>query len=584
MKKWLCAVLTCLLTVSLAADVFAYPSYDSAGAAMTAAKEAFPAGDPGEVAAVIIHTNDVHVAFEENIGYDGLALYKKELEEKYDHVLLIDAGDAIQGAPIGAISKGAEIVRMMNRLGYDLAVPGNHEFDFGFDALDDCAKALDCGYTCANFCVAGEKPVYEPYRILEAGDLKIGFIGAVAPDTFTKSSIKDILDESGEPKYDFLADKTGDRLSKALQKYIDEVRKKGADIVIFVSHLGNNDSITEQFRCDRIVKKLSGLDMIIDAHSHETYNRTAVDKEGKKIPIAQAGTKLTAFGQLTIYKDGHLEEKLVEEVPRSKDIPFKLVVRGKRKRCVDPEMKKYLDSIVESYDRIMERKVGELSFDMIVREEDGTDISRLQENVLCDFVADAFRAIGQTDIAFVNAGSVRNNLEAGTVTYNSILNILPYSSDVVTAKVTGQMILDALEFGVAVLPVISARFPQVSGVSFSVDPEIKSSVRVDDNNQFLSVDGEYRVSDVKIGGEALDPKKEYTITGTSYLLNGGDGYSMFKDSKILTMTMLSDSEVVIKYIEKNLNGVIPDTYRHTQGRINFTAEDGADQAETKIAA
>ena len=109
--------------------------------------------DAEQVAAVILHTNDAHVAFEDNIGYDGLALYKKELEAVYDHVLLIDAGDAIQGAPIGSVSKGAEIIRMMNRLGYDLAVPGNHEFDYGLEALDDCAEALDCGYTCANFCV-----------------------------------------------------------------------------------------------------------------------------------------------------------------------------------------------------------------------------------------------------------------------------------------------------------------------------------------------------------------------------------------------------------------------------------------------
>ena len=238
-----------------------------------AGRRGYPAHQREQVAAVILHTNDAHVAFEDNIGYDGLALYKKELEEKYDHVLLIDAGDAIQGAPIGSVSKGAEIIRMMNRLGYDLAVPGNHEFDYGLEALDDCAEALDCGYTCANFCVTGGEPVFQPWRILEAGDLKIGFVGAVTPDAYTKSTIKDILNEAGEPMYDFLADETGQRLCVGLQKAIDETRQAGADYVILVSHLGNNESITEQFRTDAVVGKLRGLDLIIDGHSHETYNR-----------------------------------------------------------------------------------------------------------------------------------------------------------------------------------------------------------------------------------------------------------------------------------------------------------------------
>ena len=531
------------------------------------------AGSPEDVAAVILHTNDAHVAFEDNIGYDGLALYKEELEEQYDHVLLIDAGDAIQGGPIGAISKGAELIKMMNRLGYDLAVPGNHEFDYGLDELNDRAGELDCGYTCANFCVTGGETVFQPWRILGAGDVKIGFIGVVAPDTFTKTSIKDILNEAGEPMYDFLADETGERLAEALQKYIDEVREAGADDVILVSHLGNNGSITAQFRCDAIAEKLSGLDMIIDAHSHEIYNRTVKDRTGKEIPIAQAGTRMQAIGQLTVYKDGHLEERLVEEVPEPENIRPERVTRGGKERYVDPEMKEYMDAIVASYADVMERKIGSLAYDLIVREEDGYDISRVEENGLCDLVADAFRSISDTQTAFLNAGSVRNNLEAGDITYNSILNILPYSSDMVIAKVTGQMILDALEFGVAILPDISARFPQVSGITFHVNSGIPSSVKVDDRNQFVSVEGKRRVSDVKIGEEALDPEKTYTLTANSFLMTGGDGYTMFKDAEILRTTMLPDNEVVIKYIEENLGGVIPDLYKDISGtRIIFDAE------------
>jgi len=518
-------------------------------------------GDPEQVAAVILHTNDVHVAFEDNIGYDGLALYKKELEAAYDHVLLIDAGDAIQGAPIGAISKGAEVIRMMNRLGYDLAVPGNHEFDFGFEVLDACAEALDCGYTCANFCVTGGEPVFQPWRILEAGDLKIGFVGAVTPDVFTKSTIKDILNEAGEPMYDFLTDGTGERLYAGLQKAIDEARQAGADYVILVSHLGSNDVVTERFRCDVVVGKLTGLDMVIDGHSHETFNRTVTDKDHRQIPIAQTGMNLKAIGQVKIYRDGRLEGTLIDSVPEPADIPFEKVTRRSVERCVDPKMKTFLDEIVAAYAPVMDRKVGEVSYDMTVTDH------CTKENGLCDFVTDAFRAVGGTQTAIINAGAVRNSMAAGTITYNDVLGLLPYSNDVITVRVSGQMLLDALEFGVSRLPAVFGGFPQVSGITFHVNQDRQSSVVVDEKGQFVSVAGDYRVSDVMIGQEPLDPKAEYTVTGTSFLLNGGDGYTMFKEADILTVTMLPDNEVVIKYIEEYLDGIIPEDYRGAQGRI-----------------
>ena len=535
--------------------------------AAAGAETAYPAGNPEEVAAVIVHTNDVHVSLDENIGYDGLALYLKELRADYDHVLLIDAGDAIQGGPIGVISKGADIIKIMNKLGYDLAVPGNHEFDFGFDVLDDCAEQLNCGYTCANFCTADEKPVFAPWRMLTAGELKIAFIGAVAPDTFTKTSIKDILNEVGEPMYDFLADDTGERLAQALQGYIDEARAEGADYVILVSHLGNNDSITERFRTEKIMERLEGLDAIIDGHSHEIYNKTVTDRTGKEIPVAQAGNNMKRIGQLTIYRDGRLEEKIIETVPEAAGIPAETVTRGNRERLVDPEMKAFVEEIYASRADVMEEKIGTLPFDLIVRDADGYDISRVTENPLCNLVADAYRACGGTQIALVNAGSVRNNLEAGEITYKSIMSILPYPSEVVTAKITGQMLLDALEFGVSNLPSVSAGFLQVSGITCRVNAGMDSHVVRDDKNRFLSVDGEYRVSDVTVNGEPLDPDAEYTMTTSSFLLNGGDGYSMFKEADLLTNTMVTDSQMMVQYIRDLPGGVIPDTYRAAEGRM-----------------
>ena len=576
MKKWLSAILVLVLVLSTAMPVPAWSAdavqsgtdsaVDSAAEAET--EEVYLAGNPEEVAAVILYTNDANTYYQNGIGYDGLALYKKELESQYDNVLLVDGGDAIQGTSIGSLSKGSALIDMMNHLGYDLAVPGNLDFNYGFEVLNDCAEQLDCGYVCANFCTSDGKPVYDPWRIIESGGLKLGFVGAITPDTFTRSAIKDIKNEAGEPMYDFMADETGDRLSESLQKAIDEVRANGADYVILVSHLGTNKNISGVYASDSIVAKLTGLDAVLDAHTHEVYNIMSPDKEGNMIPLIQTGAMMKGIGTLTIYKDGRVEGKLIDTVPAFSEIPCETVTRGDVERNIDPDMKQFMDDITAAYAPILEQKIGELSVDLIKMHE-SKDPSRAEENGLCDFVADAFRGVGDTQIAFINAGTIRNNLYAGDITYQDIVNILPYCNNVVTARVTGQMILDALEFGVSFLPKREGVFPQTSGMTYTINQEIPTSVKMDDNKQFISVDGERRVSDVKIGDEDLDPNGSYTVTITQFLLNGGSGFTMFNDAEILTDTMLPDNEVVIKYIEENLDGKIPDMYEKPLGRIKW---------------
>jgi len=564
MKKRISVIVTVILLLSVMTAAFASSAEESAAEAVSV----FPAGSPDEVAAVILHTNDVHAGYADYIGYDGLVLYKKELEALYHNVLLVDAGDAVQGTVIGSLSKGTEIIGMMNRAGYDLAIPGNHEFDFGFDALEECSELLSCGYICANFCTADGEPVFRPWKILEAGDLKIGFVAVVTPDTFTRSMIRNVVNEVGEPMYDFLADDTGDRLCGALQKSIDEVRANGADYVILIAHLGSDTNASSIYSSNAVVGKLTGLDMVIDSHTHEVYNRQIPDREGRMIPIAQAGEKLKAFGQLTIYRDGHLEETLVDQVPSVSGIPSELVQRKKTDRYVDPEMKAFLDDITASYEPLLERKIGYNPADLVVW--DGVrDYNRGEENGLCDLVADSQRALTGAQAAVIQAGSVRNNLNAGEVTCKDVLNTLPYFNEIVKVSVSGQMILDALEFSVSFLPQRVGGFLQVSGISYSADLDLESSVQKDEKNQFICVDGNYRVHNVKIAGRDLDPKAEYTLSTNMFLLTGGDGYTMFKEADILETMPLSDNEMLMKYIEDNLGGMIPEKYGKPLGRIQW---------------
>lgn len=550
------AMIVFCLSVLCAAAVFG-ENPDSTGA------------DPSkEVAAVILHTNDTHCGYEDNIGFDGLVLYKKELEQMYEHVFLVDGGDAIQGSAIGVISKGEALIRMMNAAGVDVATLGNHEFDFGMETLNDCAELFNGTYVCVNFCTSDGKPVFAPGTILDAGELQIGILGVVTPDTYIKTSIKNILDETGQPMYDFLADADGNSLCLALQDNADELRRKGADVIILLSHLGDEESTSIQYQTKNVLAKLSGIDIVLDGHSHVQYTRTLKDKDGKDIPVVQNGMLFENIGQLTIYKDGHLEAMLLDEIPDSDTISTLTVERKGKTRFVDAEMHALQNEIAQSYTGILDQKIGELSFDMIV--DNDQDISnRMQENALCELVADAYRSAGHSDIGFVMAASVRGDLLKGDLTYRSVLGLLPYSNAIKTVSVSGQMLKDILEYATRNLPKPAATFPQVSGLTFTVDLSKESGARLDEKGEFTHVEGPYRVSEIKVGGKDLDLSAEYTLTTSEYVINGGDGFTTFHEADFVNDTMKVDNMVVKEYIENELGGVIPDRYRNPLGRMRI---------------
>ena len=510
----------------------------------------------------IIFTNDVHCYYDRDIGYDGLMLLRRELEQQYAHVILVDAGDAIQGSPIGAISGGVEPIRMMNKVGYDIATLGNHEFDFGFYTLDDLQSQLNCGYICANFCTADGEPVYDPYRILSFGDTRIAFIGADTPYAFSSSPIHAMTDDLGVPMYDFKLDKTGDLLSACLQGYIDEVREKGADRVILVGHLGDID---DPLGSSELISRLKGLDAVIDGHSHETYNTTVPDAEGRAIPLAQTGNSFSHVGVMVLGADGSIAVDLVGEIPAPEawmeGIEAIEITRGDRSRWVDADTHSFLEEITESYAALMERRIGESPCDLDVRTAEGTEISRCHENGLCELVADAFRETAGTDISIIIAGSVRNNLPAGEITFNTVLDVLPYSNSVLIARLSGQTILDTLEFACRKMPRAYSGFPQVSGLEFTVDTGTESSVQTDEKGGFIGVAGPRRVRDVFVGTEPLDPERMYTLAAAAYLLEGGDNFNMLaEDAEVIGTTQKADNLVLADYIENDLNGIIPEAY------------------------
>ena len=193
--------------------------------------------------------------------------------------------------------------------------------------------------------------------------------------------------------------------------------------------------------------------------------------------------------------------------------------------------------------------------------------SRGDECPFCNLIADAIREVGNADCSIINAGNVRNNLMKGDITYNDVLDALPFLDKIIIKEIKGRDLLDALEFGVRNLPNGSQSFPHVSGIVFDVNTKIESSVEVDDNEMFVGVKGQRRVSDVLINGEKLYEEQVYKIALTDFVSGGGDGYSMFTKYKVAFNTFIEDSESFIIFIQNKFNGTIPEFYRIKQGRI-----------------
>lgn len=529
---------------------------------------------------IILFTNDIHCGITDNIGYDGFMLYKREIQEKYKNVITVDVGDHIAGDSFGVISKGLDVMKIMNKIGYNVSVIGNHEFDYGVDALKECNANLDCGYTTANFIYKqNQTTVFEPYKILEVGNKTIGFIGVTAP-----LSINDV-DEKGELIYDLMKEEEGKILYKNIQGYIDKLRGDGVDYIIILDHIGDEENSGETFRSSNLISNLSGVDAMLDGHTHQVYNYKKMDKEGKYVPIVQTGMKLSNIGLLKIIKD-NITIELISDVPEpvEKDGAEK-VIRNNKERWIDKEMKELINNIIESHSDVYNEYIGHTDFDLMTNTDPIKDhhkhLCRGEECTIGNLVMDSIRYVGKSEIAISNGALIRGDLLKGNITYINILTVLPYSSNIIVKKVIGQDILDALELSMRHVPEKSYCFFQVSGISFHVNSSIEYSVETDENGNFIRVKGKRRVSNVKVGKEKLDLNKLYTVSFDEYIGNGGDGLSMFGKYDILEDVHIVDNQALIKYIKDELKGAIPDYYRKTQGRIIIDSDSKNDDNSEK---
>lgn len=510
---------------------------------------------------VILHTNDTHCGIEENMGYAGLVWYENQMKEETPYVTLVDAGDAIQGAPVGTLSEGEYLVQIMNKAGYDFAVPGNHEFDYGMEKLLGLSARLDCGYSACNFVnLPSKTQVFAPYRIMEYDDIQVAFVGVATPESITKSTPAYFQDQFGRYRFSFCEDETGEALYSQVQSAVDQARGEGADYVIMVGHLGDN-GITEKWSSRSVIANTSGIDAAIDGHSHEVCVENVPNENGEMVVLTQTGTKFANIGKLTITTDGQIQASHVSAVTDAEGNPAK-----------DAEMESFINGIKSQYEESLKVVLGRTDVDLMDKDpETGLRAVRKAETNLGDLCADASRYMMGADIGFMNGGGIRAGIEAGDITYEDALSVFPYGNMICMAEVSGQKIKDALEMGVKNYPEESGGFIHVSGLTYTVDSSVPSSVVLDEKRNFVSVDGEYRVRDIYVGEEPLDVNRTYTLASHNYWLkSGGDGMSMLMGCPILKDETMVDVDTITSYISEYLGGTVGEEYKDPRGQGRIT--------------
>ena len=513
---------------------------------------------------VILYENDVHCAVE---GYSKLAAMKNELKSEYEYVGVVSSGDFVQGGTLGAVSKGEYIVELMNLVGYDAIAPGNHEFDYTISRLTELYELSETKYISCNFAKIGEEKTYfEPYTIVSYGDVDIAYIGIITPETITSARPSQFRNENGEIIYTF----NESRLYEVVQESIDEATEAGADYVIALSHIGYDES-GELNDVTDVIENTDGLDVVLDAHSHSVIEEKIVkDKSGDDVLLSSTGTGFENIGKLTI-ANGEFDTELVKTETYTK---------------TDADVDAYIAEINESYAELGNRKIGESKVELITHNEEGVRLVRTAETNLGNLCSDALFFVTNADVSYVNGGGLRAPIKSGDMTFNDIYSVFPFNNRIVTAEITGQVLLDMLEMSMISYPQEDGAFPHMSGITFSVNKSIPSSIKVDENGFFTKVDGDYRVYDVKVldkesgNYKALELDRKYILAAADYyILNFGSGMSMFKDAKVVESEGMLDVEVLERYITDNINGVIGEEYKDVVNRITFT--DGYENADNE---
>mgnify|MGYP000231763378 FL=1 len=507
-------------------------------------------GDKSDV--TILYTNDVHTYIDKQspkLTYAAIADLKQSYQNAGKDVLLVDAGDHVQGTAYGSMDEGASIIKLMNAAGYDVATPGNHEFDYGMDRAKAIMKEADFPYLSCNWVdLRTGLRVLPSVKVFVRGGRRIAFVGVTTPETFTKSTPAYFMDKAQRKYiYDIQGGEDGKKLYDAVQKAIDKA-KLLADVVIGLGHLGVDPS-SSPWTSEEVIAHTSGFDAFIDGHSHTVMeNKQVQDASGKAVTLTQTGSYFANVGEMTIAADGTITTKLIPT-----------------HEGMDAGIAAMQTSWVNTVDDMLGEKIAVGDSDFYVSDPaTGKRRIRSAETNLGDFVADGIYAYFNEveklhcDLAIMNGGGIRADVPAGDWTFKTCKQVSPFGNVACLMSVTGKQIQDALEFAARFAGEggkENGGFLQVAGATYEIHTDILNTVQTDEKNVWIgSATGTPRVQNVKIYDKAsgsylpLDPGATYALAGMNYTLrNLGDGFAMFDGAELIKDYVSEDYLVMATY-------------------------------------
>lgn len=544
-KKLLAGVLSMSMVFSLSATAWAEEE--------TETEEIIPYVVEGDYSGetIILHSNDVHGSI---TGYAAMTALKADYEAAGAEVIMVDAGDFIQGTTYVSTSQGATAVELMNIAGYDVVTLGNHEFDYGYENLVTILEDAEFAVVNTNILYNDEAAFDGSTVITTEGGLTIGFFGVETPETATKAHPAKIQGVT------FLAE---DEMYAAAQAEVDALTEEGCDLIIGLVHLGV-DGESEPNRSVDLWANISGVDFLIDGHSHTVMTE---GEDGQ--PIQSTGTAFENIGVIEISADGEIVDNYLVQT----------AAYAGSDDTVAAAAQEIIDEIEEIYGEVFattevllngEREPG-------VRTEE-TNLGDLITDAMLWYVTkDGVDTLGIAEeniVAITNGGGIRATIEAGDITMNDINTVLPFGNTVAVVYVTGEVLLESLEASTYSTPEAIGAFPQTSGIEFTID----TTVAYDEGEQYegstyYGPASIQRVTITSINGQEFDPEATYAVVTNDFLAAGGDTYYAFSVSEVMDTGAPMD-EAVIAYIEEELGGVITaDAYGEARGDITIIADE-----------
>ncbi len=549
----------------------------TAAAAMAVGAPAASACWTGEKSEVtILYTNDVHTYIDKQapeLTYAAIAALKQSYQNAGKKVLLVDAGDHVQGTAYGSMDQGASIIELMNAAGYDAATPGNHEFDYGMDRAKELMRDADFPYLSCNWVdLRTNLRVLPEIKVFVRGGVRIAFVGITTPETFTKSTPAYFMNKAQTKYiYDILGGEDGQKLYSAVQKAVDKA-KCLADVVIGLGHLGVDPS-SSPWTSEEVIAHTTGFDAFIDGHSHTVMeNKQVADASGRLVTLTQTGSYFANVGEMTIAPDGTISTRLVSTYDQE-DV------------AVAAEQAAWVNTV----DDMLGEKIAVADTKFYITDPaTGKRRIRSGETNLGDFVADGiytyFNEVEQLhcDIAIMNGGGIRSDEDVGYWTFKTCKQVSPFGNVACLMSVTGKQIQDALEFAARFAGAEGKEnggFLQVAGATYEIHTDIPNTVQTDDKNVWIgSATGTPRVQNVKIYDRAngtyvpLDESKTYALAGMNYTLrNLGDGFAMF-DGAELIKDYVSEDYLVMSTYAMTFGGVDAEGLPHLSSANSVLAE------------